>query len=152
MYGSLFLCICVIALFDFSRILLMPAFHVEHQRFLKLFIFLYFSTHHCPHTSTSAAQSRPAASESCRIATHTHTHTCTHTRTHSQGNVCDTDVSLMDDMGQLLTSSGGNPGLLSPPLPLISSVPLSTLSISLLSLCLFAPAGQGEAPFLQVRR
>lgn len=46
-----------------------------------------------PCTSTSATPSRPAASESRRIATHTVK------PTHIHGDICDTDVSLMDDMG-----------------------------------------------------
>lgn len=103
-------------------------------RLLKLiFVFLHRVR---LNTSTSAAQHRrPAASESCGIATH------------KQTNVCDTDVRLMDNMGQLLTLCRGNPGLLSSPSP--SDLSLFPFCPYLLFL---SPAGQAGPQFVQLRQ
>lgn len=72
---SLCLCHC----FYFSRISWWRlSMENIKDRLPKWCCFLCFSTLLCPRTSTPAAQSRPAAPESCRIATHTNTQT--HTR------------------------------------------------------------------------
>lgn len=62
------------------------------------------------------------------------THVALHHR-HSR-NVCDTDVSLINDIGRLLTSFTGNPRLPTPPPPIPRSAPLHLIWSHLLTVCL----------------
>ena len=77
-----------------------------------------------------------------------------HAQTNRLRNVCDTDVSLMDDTGRLLTSFCGKPRLLRPPSS-FSAVHISSVSLTFLhqpdrqSLCFSRLDNNGPAEWGQ---